>query len=304
MNTLIDFALKNKYKKVEKLRGNLEKIKNLINWDGFLECFPIKKKSRGRPKYDKIIMMKIIFLQSSYGLSDEEVEYQCYNRLDFQKFLDFSDKVPDFTTIWRFREELAEANLLENIWDEMTLQLKNKNIILEKGVAQDARFIHADPGKKNSGMEGRIDAKTSRNRDGSWTKKGNKSIFGYKLHTKVDLKNKLIMEMGVTPANVHDGQIDLAKADEVNYRDRGYSGCPTKSKKDGTMKRGKLSVKALLRNKRISKKRCRIEHVYGFMTRSLKAGTTKLTTTYRVYAQQLFVCLSYNFHRFLFLNKA
>ena len=167
---------------------------------------------------------------------------------------------------------------------------------------QDARFIHADPGKKNSGMRGRgREAKTSRSADGSWTKKGNKSIFGFKLHNKNDTKNKLVIELAVTTAKTHDGKIDLAKSDEIIKRDRGYNGCGTRAKGDATMKKGNLTPEQELRNKRISKTRCRIEHSYGTMTRTLKAGRTKLTTTARVYIQQIFVCFAYNIHRLKFL---
>jgi len=57
------------------------------------------------------------------------------------------------------------------------------------------------------------------------------------------------------------------------------------------------------RNKRITKQRCRGEHPYGTMTRSFKAGHTRLTTIPRVYVQQAFVCIAYNFHRLNFLVK-
>ena len=304
MNTLTNFALQTKFEKVRRLRSNLFDLNKLIDWKSILQLFPEKESIRGRPEYEKILMLKILFLQSCYGISDEEIEYQCYNRLDFQQFLGFPEQIPDYSTIWRFREELTEGNILEYIWSELQDQITNKGIEIEKGVIQDARFITADPGKKNSGMKGRgREARTSRSADGSWTKKGKKSIFGFKMHNKTSMETKIITEMAISTAKTHDGKIDLAKQDEINYRDRGYTGCPTKAIGDATMKRGNLSVKDLLRNKRISKKRCRGEHPYGMMTRSFKAGHTRLTTIARVYVQQAFVCIAYNFHRLLFLLK-
>ena len=47
---------------------------------------------------------------------------------------------------------------------------------------------------------GRI-AKTSRSKDGTWTKKGKKSIFGFKSHIKTDNETKIITEVAVTTAN-------------------------------------------------------------------------------------------------------
>ena len=305
MNTLTDFALKEKYAKVSKLRSNLEEINKLIDWNALSKLFPKKSSIVGRPEYEKVLMIKILFLQSCYNLSDEEMEYNSYNRLDFIHFLNFPEMVPDYSTIWRFREELTKGDIIENIWSELQKQINQKGIKVEKGVIQDARFVHADPGKKNSGMDGRgREAKTSRSADGSWTKKGEKSIFGFKLHTKVDIKNKIITELGVSTAKTHDGNIDLAKSDEIIYRDRGYSGCHTKARGDGTMKRGKLTPHEFLRNKRISKKRARVEHPYGIFVRILKAGHTRLTTIARVYVQQIFVCIAYNMHRLNFRLKS
>lgn len=305
MENLIDYALQTKYNNVKKLRNNLEKFNELVNWRKFLRFFPTRNSFVGRPEYEKILMIKILFLQGFYGLSDEEIEYQIHDRLSFQQFLGFPKSIPDYSTIWRFREELTDGNVIEKIWNELQRQIRNHGITIEEGVIQDARFIHADPGKKNSGMDDRgREARTSRSADGSWTKKGKKSIFGFKLHTKTDIKNKLITELAVTTAKTHDGRIDLAEPDEIVFRDRGYSGCGTKAIGDGTMKRGKhLTPHEILRNKRISKIRVRGEHPYGTMTRSLKAGRTKLTTIARVYIQQIFVCIAYDIHRLKFLLK-
>jgi transposase, IS5 family len=187
MKNLVDFALQEKYSKVKDLRSRLEDMKKIIDWNSFLALFPNKDTNRGRPEYEKILMTKILFLQGWYGISDEEIEFQIYDRLSFQQFLDFPEGIPDYSTIWRFREELTEGNIIDKIWEELKRQIEANNIKIKEGKIQDASFIEADPGKKRSGMEGRgREARTSRSKDGTWTKKGNKSIFGFKSHTKVD----------------------------------------------------------------------------------------------------------------------
>jgi IS5 family transposase len=247
-------------------------------------------------------MLKILFLQSCYGVSDQEMEFQVYDRLSFQQFLGFPERIPDFSTIWRFREELIKGNIIDLIWDELHRQLEAHGVAIKKGMIQDASFIQADPGKKHSGMNGRgREAKTSRSKDGSWTKKGSKSIFGFKAHHKVDSATKIITKVAVTTAKTFDGNIDLANDDEIVYRDRGYSGSGTKAKGNASMKKGKLTPHQQLRNKRITKTRCRGEHPYGTMHRSFKAGRTKLTTIARVFIQHVFVCFAYNVHRMKFL---
>ena len=304
MKDLIDFALKEKYEKVKKLRSHLEKIKEIIDWSSIAESLPKSESNTGRPPYEKELMIKILFLQSCYSISDEELEFQINDRLSFQQFLDFPKSIPDYSTIWRFREELTELDYIDRIWIEINSQIEKKGIQIKKGQIQDASFIEADPGKKNSGMDGRgREAKTSRSRDGSWTKKGKKSVFGFKSHIKVDEETKIIAEVGVTTAKTYDGNVDLANTDEIIYRDKGYTGCNTKAKGNGSMKRGNLTPHEHLRNKRIAKKRCRGEHPFGTMHRSFNAGRTKLTTIPRVFVQHVFVCIAYNIHRLKFLLK-
>lgn len=304
MKNLVDFALREKYEKVKKLRTRLEDMNKLLDWNRFLALFPDKETNMGRPEYEKILKLKILFLQSWYTISDEEMEYQIYNRLDFQQFLNFPESIPDYSTIWRFREELTETDIIDKIWDELKRQIQSHDIQIKKGTIQDATFIEADPGKKNSGMNGRgKEAKTSRSKDGSWTKKGKKSIFGFKAHNKIDDETKLITEVAVTTAKTFDGKIDLAKPKEIVYRDKGYSGCNTKAKGNASMKKGNLTPRQKLRNKRIAKKRCRGEHPYGTMHRSFKAGRTKLTTLPRVFVQHVFTCMAYNLYRLRFLLK-
>ena len=192
MKDLIDFALKEKYEKVKRLKSNLEEIKILVDWDSVAELIPKNKNNMGRPPYETKFMIKVLFLQSCYSISDEELEFQINDRLSFQQFLDFPKSIPDYSTIWRFREELTELDYIDRIWIEINSQIEKKGIQIKKGKIQDASFIEADPGKKNSGMNGRgREAKTSRSRDGSWTKKGKKSVFGFKSHIKVDEETKI-----------------------------------------------------------------------------------------------------------------
>lgn len=302
MESLVDFGLREKYSKVKQLRDKLEKVKNIIDWNSLIRLFPERENLVGRPNFEKIFMVKVLFLQACYGMSDEETEYQIYNRLDFQQFLDFPKIIPDYSTIWRFREELSEGDIFARIWEEIQRHIKSKNLRIEEGIIQDATFIEAEPGKTDSGMNnrGRM-AKTSRSKEGSWTKKGKRSIFGFKAHTKVRRGSKIIEEFAVTTAKTHDGKIDLAEPEDIVYRDRGYSGMGTRAKGDATMKRGKLSQKDYYRNLRIMKKRSIGEHPYGMINRSFHGGTTKLTEIHRVFVQTGFVFIAYNIFRVIFL---
>lgn len=245
-------------------------------------------------------MFKVLILQHLYGISDEEMEYQLCNRIDFQKFLNFPKDIPDHSTIWRFKEYLSEADLHDKMWNELNRQIKKKGIEYSKGVIQDASFITANPGKTNSSDKidrGRGQPST-RNEDGTWSTKNKKNYFGYKLHAKVETNNGFVTEMAVTTARVHDAQIDLAKNDEIMYRDKGYFGSKTKAKGDATMKRSvrghKITSKDKLRNKRISSIRSQGERPFGVIKNILHGGHTQVTELFRVFTQQFCNCLVYN----------
>ena len=241
--SLKQFGTSLSYKRVEKLGDRLEPISRLVDWEEFRKFFERVENKVGRPPYDPVLMVKILVLQSWYGISDEEIEYQIADRISFQKFLGFPNEVPDYSTIWRFREALAGDNTINEIWNELHKQMEEKGIKTSKGVMQDAAFVVAAPGKTNSGMSDRGKGQpTTRNEDGSWSKKGNKSYFGYKKHIKTCLKTGIIKTVGVTTASTADCNLDLANPDEVVYRDRGYSG-KTKAKGNATMKKASKNKK-------------------------------------------------------------
>jgi len=100
-----------------------------------------------------------MLLQSWYGLSDQELEFQINDRLSFRNFLGFPDQVPDFTTIWNARERLKNAGVDVLIWGELQRQLAAKGYEIKKGVIQDASFIEADLGKKRYYKEKKAEKK-------------------------------------------------------------------------------------------------------------------------------------------------
>lgn len=293
------FGVKLAYEQLEKIGDKLQLFHSLIDWSRFKILF-LRHSSTGRPPYDSVMMFKVLILQHLYGIHDEELEYQVVDRISFQRFLGFPKKVPDHSTIWRFREYLSEQYLHDKVWNELNRQLEEKGIHYSKGVIQDATFITANPGKTNS--SDKVDRgrgqPTTRNEDATWTKKNGKTLFGYKLHAKMELNHGFVTGFAVTTARVHDSCIDLSKEEEIVYRDKGYFGATPHAKGDGTMERavrGKpLTPRDRLRNKRIIKKRAPGERPFAVIKRVLKGGHTLYTELHRVFTQQLMNCFVYN----------
>ena len=84
-------------------------------------------------------MLKVLVLQNWYNLSDQEMEFQLTDRISFHHFVGSSD-IPDFSTIWRFRERLNKSEMWEAVWNELQNQLDNKNLKIKKGHVKMSHF--------------------------------------------------------------------------------------------------------------------------------------------------------------------
>jgi IS5 family transposase len=310
MRNFVDFGLNEAYKRVAQLGDKLAEIESLLDWEAFrpivAEMYDNKSERGGRPNIDEVLMIKLLVLQQWHGLSDPELEKQVADRLSFRKFLGFPQRIPDFTTVWRFRDRLAETGRDRAIWAELQRQLDARGLRVRKGVVQDATFITADPGHAKADTPRGDEAKTRRSADGTWAKKGTKSYFGYKVHSKVDTDFGLIRELETTTAAVHDSQVDLSDEGEVVYRDKGYQGTKCMGY-SATMKRGARGhpngIRDTLRNIRISKKRAPGERHYAVIKSVFNAGHVLVTTVERVKVKMIFTCLSFNLYQLCTLKR-
>jgi IS5 family transposase len=320
--TFNQHIMREQYKKVAGLGDRLILMKEQIDWEPFkkivTQIFLDKTETGGRPNISEIVIVRSMLLQSLYNLSDEELEFQCNDRLSFQNFLDFPKKIPDFTTIWKHRDTLKARQLDSKIWDELQKQLSSKGYEIKKGVIQDATFIEADLGKKRyaeekkAKKEGREIAYTDKqlshiDKDAKFAVKNNQIHFGYKNHVKSDADYLLIRKFEVTPANIHDNNIDLVEENDVAaYRDRGYSGKELKFVKveDKTMIRKdskKDWVKAT--NKAISKIRCLGERPFAVIKNVFGGEHTFVKTIERVSIKEMFKCFAYNLYQLVTLRR-
>jgi transposase, IS5 family len=73
-------------------------------------------------------------------LSDPALEDALIDRQSFQRFwgIGFETDIPDFSTIWKFRERLIKNNLFDSIFEDILRQLEEKKLILRRGTMVDA----------------------------------------------------------------------------------------------------------------------------------------------------------------------
>jgi IS5 family transposase len=108
----------------------------------------------GRRPYDYVLMFKILILQRYYNLSDNQVEYQINIWMSFMRFLNLtlSDDIPDSKTVWNFRAQIINLDLVDSIFSIFITALERLNLIVNEGEIIDASFIEV-PKKCNKREE-------------------------------------------------------------------------------------------------------------------------------------------------------
>jgi len=325
--------------KLSKKEDPLEKLKAHIDFEYFRKALEdglgrdTDKSKGGRPSYDVVLMFKILILQRYYNVSDDNIEYAILDRLSFMRFLGLgiNDPVPDAKTIWVFRDTLRKQKLVERLFGMLDKQLDKDGVIVHKGKIVDASIVEV-PRQNNSRDENKVinegevpgewteNKERQKDTDARWTRKRNINFFGYKNHIKVDAKTKLITGYQVTSANISDhyviGELLDKKEDggQPLYADSAYSSAAMEElyKTKGVISRvnqkgyknKKLTQGQRKENRRKSKIRSRVEHVFGFMANSMNGLFLKYRSYKRNQAAIGLINLTYNLFRLVQMKIA
>lgn len=323
--------------KLSKKQDPLERLSSHIDFEYFrkpLEKFfkkAIENKKGGRPAYDFILMFKILILQRYYNVSDDAIEYAILDRLSFMRFLGLgiNNPVPDAKTIWLFRDNLTSGGMIEKLFSYLDKQLDKDGIIVHKGKLVDASIVEV-PIQRNSRdenkqlKEGEVPEDWSDNKlrqkdlDAQWVTHNGKSHFGYKNHIKADSTTKLITDYKATTANIHDSEMldELLDKKEDGgqsvYADSAYRSealeevCRKKNIESKIHEKGyrnnPLTKRQKQRNKKKSKIRTRIEHIFGFMTNTMNEMYLRYRSFIRNKAGIGLMNLTYNLFRLVQLK--
>jgi IS5 family transposase len=325
--------------KLSKQNDPLEKLQNHIDFEFFrkpLEKFfndGVDRTQGGRPPYDYVLMFKVLILQRYYNLSDDKIEYAILDRLSFMRFLGLtlSDRVPDAKTIWKFRDELAQQDMVKTLFGLLDKQLDKDGIILHAGKMVDASIVEV-PRQRNTRdenkelKEGEIPESWLENdnklrqkdTDATWLKKNGEDYFGYKDHVKGDTKTKLITDYSVTSASVHDSvELEELLSKKEDQEQPLYADSAYRSEKIEAMLKRKnieslvhekgyrnqpLTKRQQQRNRKKSKTRARVEHIFGFITNSMNGMFIQSRSIIRAAATIGLMNLTYNLFRLVQLK--
>ena len=185
----------------------------------------------GRPPFAVPTMLRIHFLQQWFGLSDPAMEEALHDTPLYCEFAELDagmTRLPDESTILRFRHLLEEHHLSVQLLAAINATLAMKGLMLKVGTVVDATLIAAPSSTKNS--TGKRDPEMHQ------SKKGNQWHFGMKTHIGVDADSGLVHSVIGTAANVHDvtqGHGLLHGQETVVFADAGYQGAAKRAEATG-----------------------------------------------------------------------
>jgi transposase, IS5 family len=202
----------------------LDEMQRIIPWDILVGLIAKHAPSgaNGRPPFPVAVMLRIHFMQQWFGLSDPAMEEALHDTPLYREFAGLDSgmsRIPDETTILRFRRLLEEHKLADQMLAAVNVTLVQAGLLLKAGTAVDATLIPAPSSTKNN--DGTRDPQMTS------SKKGNNYHFGMKAHIGVDMESGLVHTVHTTTGSSHDvtqAHELLHGEEKMVFADSGYRG--------------------------------------------------------------------------------
>lgn len=284
----------------------------MTGWDGITYDFYWKNLPNKADDFDKFDIISTYM----HGFSDYEG--------NVNSMTECVDDVPDEKTVWKYRELLTNTGVYDKLFSEFHSFMESKGLQFNEGRIIDASFVIA-PRQRNTRDEneqikqGAGDKlwndnphkKCHKDVDARWTKKRDETFYGYKQHTKVEKRNKIILSYDTTSAEVHDskgfeGLLDEKDEGKDLYLDAGYVGQEEIVKQhkmnpiicEKGYRNRPLTKEQKSDNRKKSKTRCLVEHVFGFEEQTMRGLVVRTVGLIRAKANVAFTSLVYNISRY------
>ncbi|XAH21112.1 IS5 family transposase [Xylophilus sp. GW821-FHT01B05] len=201
----------------------LQEMDQVVPWASLVDLIaPYYSEGRtGRPPFALETMLRLHFIQQWFSLSDQAMEEALFDIPLYREFagLDAHGRLPDESTILRFRHRLERHKLAEQILITVNTLLESKGLLLKEGTAVDATLIPAPSSTKNKDK--------ARDPEMHSSKKGNQWHFGMKAHIGVDADSGLVHTVRGSSGHVGDvteGNSLLHGQETDAFGDAGYQG--------------------------------------------------------------------------------
>lgn len=190
----------------------------------------------GASHWPVVTMLKVIFLQKCFGLSDPMTEEMLQDRISFRRFvgLSFDDKTPDHSTISVFRQRLREYGHGATLFNQALEILRERGLVVNQGTLIDATIIEAPLGGQQK------DGASTKDPCASVTVKGGRSYHGYRVHVATDRRGIITDYIYDTARVSEHTHFDALARQETNavYAD---SGCRSRTRVEALKSRGVLA---------------------------------------------------------------
>ena len=198
-------------------REILDEMDRVVPWSEMVALIApyMPEGRRGRPPLPVESLLRIHFMQQWFTLSDPVMEEALHDMPLFRDFASlgvWDDRLPDESTILRFRRVLEKHKLAERILATVNLLLGAKGLMLRSGTVVDATTKNAS-GERDPEMH--------------QSNKGQQWFCGMKAHIGVDADSVLVHTVRGTAGNVNDvvEANSLLHGDETDvFADAGYRG--------------------------------------------------------------------------------
>ena len=265
------------YRRATKRDVFLATMETIVPWQAL--CTVIEphypKPGNGRPPVGLQRMLRMYFVQHWFNLADEACEEALLDSTALRRFVGIDlgrERVPDGTTLLKFRRILEQHKLGEQLFATVGRVLQERGLKVGTGTIVDATIIGAPSSTKN--------AEKARDPEMRQTKKGQQWYFGMKMHIGVDSRTGLAHSAMLTAANVHDKHA-LAEllhgAEQRVYGDSAYASqkelisSKAPQARDFTNQRvrsgGEIDELERPKNRNKSRVRARVEHVFAVIKR-------------------------------------
>ena len=205
-------------------REFLDEMEKVVPWAELVALVSpyLPKGKRGRAPFPCETMLRIHVMQQWFALSDPAMEEALHDMPVFREFAGlegWDERLPDESTILRFRHVLEKHKLAVQILQTFNDLLSAKGVMLKSGTVVDATLIAAPSSTKNSSGERDPEMKQSR--------KGQQWYFGKKCHIGVDADSGLVHTVRGTSGAANDvieANSLVRASDRDVYADAGYQG--------------------------------------------------------------------------------
>jgi transposase, IS5 family len=298
--------------RVHSAGGPLERFERLVKWYRFEKVLKgLTDDGAGRPAYPSVVMFKALLLQSLYGLSDAELEEALSDRISFRRFIGLSmeERVPDHTTLCRFRNRLVTERLHGKLFAELDRQLEAAGLMMKRGTMLDATLIETAASARPP-MDRSTPAHDS---EAAFARRSGKSgsVYGYKAHVGVDVGSGLIRSVIATPANVNDtvvadgliiGDEKAVYADSAYHTHRRAAALKARGIKPRLMRRAnrhhpELPPRLKHYNRLISRVRAAVETTFATTKRRMKFTAIRYVGLAKAAAQVTMAAIAFNLRR-------